>query len=190
MAVTAKGTPYVESSDLVANYPGTSLALANHIDDTAGKVLQVVSVTKTDTFSASVAAGANTAITGLSVTITPQLASSKVLIFGTVFGRGSNQNGFNAALARGSTLINLGDAAGSRSRAGGAGYVDTTFHVAGIPLMFLDSPATTAATTYNIYAINLDIGTRTVFVNRSENDSDTVNYVRTSSVITVMEISA
>jgi len=39
MAVTAKGTPYVESSDLVANYPGVSLALANHIDSRVGLVL-------------------------------------------------------------------------------------------------------------------------------------------------------
>lgn len=32
MAVTAGGTPYVESSDLVASYPATSLALANKVD--------------------------------------------------------------------------------------------------------------------------------------------------------------
>jgi hypothetical protein len=32
MATTADGTPYVESSDLVANYPAVSLALANQID--------------------------------------------------------------------------------------------------------------------------------------------------------------
>jgi hypothetical protein len=32
MAVTAGGTPYVESSDLVASYPATSLALPNKVD--------------------------------------------------------------------------------------------------------------------------------------------------------------
>jgi len=32
MATTAVGNPYVESSDLVANYPAASLALANRID--------------------------------------------------------------------------------------------------------------------------------------------------------------
>jgi len=32
MAVTAAGSPYVESSDLVANYPGASLSLANRVD--------------------------------------------------------------------------------------------------------------------------------------------------------------
>ena len=32
MATTSAGNPYVESSDLVANYPATSLALANRLD--------------------------------------------------------------------------------------------------------------------------------------------------------------
>ena len=32
MALTPEGTPYVESSDLVANYPAASLALANRVD--------------------------------------------------------------------------------------------------------------------------------------------------------------
>ena len=32
MATTPEGTPYVESSDLVANYPAASLALANRVD--------------------------------------------------------------------------------------------------------------------------------------------------------------
>lgn len=32
MALTPEGTPYVEASDLVANYPAASLALANRVD--------------------------------------------------------------------------------------------------------------------------------------------------------------
>lgn len=32
MATTPEGTPYVESSDLVANYPAASLSLANRVD--------------------------------------------------------------------------------------------------------------------------------------------------------------
>jgi hypothetical protein len=46
MALTPGGTPYVESSDLVANYPATSLALAEHIDDVTGaKGLAIISPT-------------------------------------------------------------------------------------------------------------------------------------------------
>jgi hypothetical protein len=32
MALTPEGTPYVESTDLVANYPAASLSLANRVD--------------------------------------------------------------------------------------------------------------------------------------------------------------
>lgn len=38
MATTAGGTPYVESSDLVADYPTTSLSLAEHIDTKANLI--------------------------------------------------------------------------------------------------------------------------------------------------------
>ena len=76
MAVTAKGTPYVESSDLVANYPGASLALANHID-TIGKVLKVVRATdgtnRTTTSTVFVD-------TGTEIAITPSKASSSILL--------------------------------------------------------------------------------------------------------------
>jgi len=79
MATTAAGTPYVESSDLVANYPGVSLALANHID-TLGKVLQVVRATDaTDRLTTST----SFVDASISVTITPQRSTSAILIIWT-----------------------------------------------------------------------------------------------------------
>ena len=84
MATTAKGTPYVESSDLVANYPAVSLALAEHIDDFGGKVLQVVRATDVTTRSTTSTSFVD--ITGLSVTITPQKSTSTILIIGTISG--------------------------------------------------------------------------------------------------------
>jgi len=79
MATTAAGTPYVESSDLVANYPGVSLALANHID-TLGKVLQVVRATDTTRRSTTSATFVDASI---SVTITPQKSDSAIIIIGS-----------------------------------------------------------------------------------------------------------
>jgi len=77
MATTAAGTPYVESSDLVANYPGVSLALANHID-TIGKVLQVVRAT--DVTMRSTTSTSYVDVTGMSITITPQKSTSAIMI--------------------------------------------------------------------------------------------------------------
>jgi hypothetical protein len=79
MATTAAGTPYVESSDLVANYPGVSLALADHIDGLdGGKVLQVVRAT--DSTSRTTSSTIFVDVTGMSITITPRLANSTIIL--------------------------------------------------------------------------------------------------------------
>ena len=95
MATTAAGTPFVESSDLVANYPGVSLALANHID-TIGKVLQVVRAT--DSTNRSTNSATFVDVTGMSVTITPKKSTSSVILIaafrgGTVGAAGANPDG-------------------------------------------------------------------------------------------------
>ena len=149
-----------------------------------GKVLQVVSTTKSDTFTST--ATTFTDITGLSVTITPTSASSKILVLYNLSG-GATEIA-TARLLRGATPINIGDAAGSRSRSAG------DFSIFAIQIAetlvsgsFLDSPATTSATTYKMQA---QISASTFYINRSEQDTD--NYYRTRSVstITVMEIGA
>ena len=151
-----------------------------------GKVLQVVSTTKTDTFTTSSAS--MTDVTGLSVSITPSSASSKILIVLSLTIAG--QDGISGAgyqLVRDSTAICIGDAAGSRIRiSGGIGYIGNTNSYTTISGSFLDSPATTSATTYKV-----QVGKgMNVFINRTEANSDgtEVYQARTASTITVMEI--
>ena len=88
MAVTANGTPFVESSDLVANYPGVSLALANHIDANTGKVLQVVRAT--DATARATSSGTFVDVTGVSVSITPQFATSNIIVMSVGSVRGDS----------------------------------------------------------------------------------------------------
>jgi hypothetical protein len=165
---------------------GSSAITASQLP--AGSVLQVVSTTKTDTFSSS-SSGSWLDITGMSVTITPTSASNKILISYNIVT--SNNNGWYVMLklVRGSTDIAIGDAAGSRTRV-------TTFAGLGSPLteypylqsmQFLDSPATTSSTTYKL---QMYFGGNTSYVNRSPTDSDAVGYARAVSTITVMEIAA
>jgi len=93
MAVTPAGTPYVESSDNVADYPGVSLALANHIDGLdGGKVLQVVRAT--DATSRNTSSTTFVDVTGMAVTITPQKSSSRLIIAAIFAGQigGTGQN--------------------------------------------------------------------------------------------------
>jgi len=193
MAVTAKGTPYVESSDLVANYPGVSLALANHID-TLGKVLQVVSTTKTDTAALSVAALSFTGnLAGLTATITPSAASSKVLISGVINMSRTTDVPFGSfRIMRDSTAVGIGVTTGSRTSltSSSVASFNGDSAIVAVPFSFLDSPNSTSAIVYAIQGFNIGTSTNTIFINRSPGDANSATYSRTISTITLMEISA
>jgi hypothetical protein len=186
------GFPYPDPSDLVANYPALGQQLAEDVETeiaASSKVLQVLSAAKTDTFSTSSTSLAD--VTGLSVAITPATATNKILVTVHINAAVDNSaGGMFFAILRGATQIALGDAAGSRlqrtfPRFGSPanGYTDGT-----LSMTFLDSPATTSATTYKLQA-NVTSAT-TGFINRTVTDTDSNNNARGISSITVMEISA
>lgn len=159
----------------------------------AGAVLQVVSATKTDTFSTGSQSPTFVDITGLSVSITPTNASSKIFIQAYVSIGTTAAQLHHFRLVRDSTAICLGDAAGSRVRSTFAWYYgngDTISHFGAIPITFLDSPSTTSATTYKLQMATQNSG-GTAYVNRNGSDTDSVIFgSRTASTITVMEIAA
>jgi hypothetical protein len=155
-----------------------------------GKILQVVSTTKTDTFSTT-----NTSftdVTGLSVTITPSSTSSKIMIVAQLT---HSQDGTFESMIRlsgGNTSNYVGDAAGNRVQA-----VSGVYHYASYrgdystynsPLVYLDSPATTSATTYTVQVRCGSGGI--VVVNQSDVDADTAGNVRGASTISAWEVSA
>ena len=184
MATTAKGTPFVESSDLVANYPGVSLALANHID-TIGRVLQVVSVTKVDSFTMASTTYAD--VTGLTASITPSATSSKILVLCKVAVNMRANATAITQIVRGATIIGGGTAAGSRPSATSSTLVNALFGTADQGTNFLDSPASVSSQTYKIQA---RVTAGTLGINTTGDDSDDPGNPRTSSTITLMEISA
>jgi len=158
----------------------------------AGSVLQVVSTTKTDTFSASTAGYNFIALTGLAATITPAATSSTIFVSVTVSGASSVSSGSGAAhyrVLRGATPVGVANTAGSRpsltagtyGRAAGAGTVNVSSN-------FVDSPSSTSATVYSVQLYNFSSGTETLYCNRSDTDSDAANHVRTISTITLMEV--
>lgn len=155
-----------------------------------GKVLQVVSVQKLDTFSST--AASPTAITGLSASITPTATSSKIYVILTI-GRVDSSTANNVAfrLLRGATVVGGGTAVSNRLSSwisigpGGANQG------APVAASYLDSPNTTSSTTYSIEGWN-DTAARTFFINRSNNDPDNTEAggSRTSSTITLIEVGA
>ena len=154
-------------------------------------VLQVVSTTKTDTFTASVAQGAQVAITGLSATITPSAISSKILVMAAV-GLG-NVVTANAAqyfsLFRDSTAVGIADTAGDRIRVTGSGpRAPTNNDITSVGSNFEDDPATTSPVVYSLKVSHSVNGTETVYVNRSSNDANDNYRQRTISTIVLMEV--
>lgn len=152
-----------------------------------GKILQVVSVTKSDTFTSNSTTYVD--VTGLTINITPTLATSKILVMYNVSGsQPVAVNISHSRLMRDSTAINIGDASGSRDAStSDFGSPDSLIVTTTIAGTFLDAPATTAATTYKFQVRTVG---NTVYVNRTENDADSAIRARTTSTITLMEIGA
>ena len=178
---------YMADSDTIQIYDGsawkTSLA-------TTGGIVQVVSTSKTDTYSMSTSTF--TDITGFSASITPKSSSNKILVLVDlkVSANDANVSAVQWNLVRGATDIYIGDADGTRQRStfGGAVFSQGT-NIGQSHATFLDSPATTSATTYKVQIRSSNNGAA-VFVNRSWDNTETGTRTRTASSITLMEVSA
>ena len=154
----------------------------------AGSVLQVVSTAKTDTFTSATLGWLD--VTGLSVSITPRSTSSKIMVFGRITGLGTiGATRMQMRLVRDATAISIGDAASARLQVSGNeiyGGADADA-LLGSTVFYLDSPATTSASTYKIQVLNGN-GVSTIYINRTQNDTNSVITPRATSSITVMEI--
>jgi hypothetical protein len=183
--LTAGGLPdgSVTSADL-ASGAITAGALPN------GSILQVVSTTKSDTFSTSSTDFVD--VTGLSVSITPSSTSNKILVLVNLTGDGTaGDTRAVYRLVRGSTVIAQGDAAGSRPRGfGGIYHPSDTNTVESISAVHLDSPASTSEQTYKVQASEGNNTASSVYVNRASSWADAAGHVATISTITVMEVAA
>lgn len=142
---------------------------------TSGAVVQVKSATyatATSTTSTSYVSS------GLSLSITPTSASNKILVIVNMSGitsRSGNDSGFFSRIRRGSTAIMDDNAYVAYILANG---VSTTNLGSPITRVYLDSPATTSATTYDVQIKSDGGGSATV----------TAQWNSNTSTITLMEV--
>lgn len=163
----------------------------------SGGIIQVVQTVITNAFTQA-ATTSLALISGMEVTITPQSSSNKILVMATLNASvGASYGSHYLTLRRnGTTDIFIGDAAGSRNRAS-ISLQGPLFYDFGAPdwgpgqgsITYLDSPATTSPTTYGLYQAETDGNGNILYVNRAPGDTDAIQYNRTASSITVMEIS-
>jgi hypothetical protein len=151
-------------------------------------ITQIATTTKTDTFS-SATTGSWVDVTGLSVTITPTSASNKIyIVVDLSLALSTVTDIVQQRLVRGATPVCIGDANGSRNRvSGAAGVISSNSTNANHSRVFnfLDSPATTSATTYQVQVFS---NTGTKYVNRCGENVDSSTFYTNTSTITVMEI--
>ena len=156
---------------------GTGAILHNGTSINSGNIIQTVQTVKTDT--ANTNSGTFADISGLSVSITPTSATSKILYTGRLYIASSGSEAV-FRLRRGSsdimtgTLDDTGD--GSFCHGGGSRYGHHGWE-------FLDSPNTTNATTYGI---QWRVHSGTTYLNRTWDSG----WFHGTSAITVMEIAA
>lgn len=169
---------------LPASFVAGNVLTAAQMNDLRGafRILQVVSVFKADAFSMT--GVTYTDVTGLSVSITPQATSSQIIVMGQLnTGTNTGEQVFGQLL-RGATVIGNGTG-GSSINAITTSGVSSTVAMDTQPFFFVDSPATTSATTYKI---QIKTGGAAVvgYINRRHIDTA----LGGSSSIILMEVSA
>jgi hypothetical protein len=148
--------------------------------------VQVVQTVKTSVFTSTTSLPSFIDVTGASATITPTSSSNKILV--TVSGAvGNGSATYTSAinLVRGSTSIFVGDARGSATSASQGFNPSATVVSGNISLCYLDSPATTSATTYKLQLGTESVGTAYI---GGTGRSDVAAGLNIPTVITLQEI--
>ena len=169
--------------------PGTASATLDTLGR-AGNILQVLQTVKTDVASTN-NVNSFEDISGMSVTITPASTSSKILVMVDMRLSTNTNRNITYRLMRGSTVIYVGDSAGSRTQATGGVRLtdDAKYDMQSETAIFLDSPSTTSATTYKIqWTQTYASSGESMYINRSYVDNDTDDRNRCASSITVQEV--
>ena len=185
-AVLSEGmVSYLADTDVVEVYDGSAWTAVGS-DPNPGIGSNIVQATKTDTQTISSATFVD--ITGLSATITPSSATSKVLIIARVNYAVSGTERAAFSLLRGATEVFIGDAAGSRGRATHAGMnPSSSDDLKDATMVYLDSPASAAATTYKVQGAR---SSNNLWINKNGTDSNSTTWWRGTSSLLVVEVAA
>ena len=174
LLASSNGSVELVPTNTASNFTVTVPAVTGTMltNKSAGTVLQVVNAT----YGTQVSSSTSTFVdTGLTATITPTSASSKILVLvsQTGLGKESSNTTISLRLMRGaSSLFTVENYAAANNA--------TTYnYVAGTSVNYLDSPATTSATTY-----------KTQFNSQSNTAITYVQGNTSTSTITLMEIAA
>ena len=180
--LSAGGLPdgSITSDDIAAG----AVTAAKLAAGAGGKILQVVSTTKTDKFATNSTSYVD--VTGLSVSITPSSVSNKILVIVNLSGASYTNTGGQWNLVRGSTNIAVGTTSAATRQVTGSfynGQSESAYQSLFLHMTHLDSPSTTSATTYKVQ-VRHDSSSYYLTINSRAAD----DYISSVSSITAMEV--
>ena len=170
--------------------PGTGNATLLTNATSTGKILQVVSTHKVDAFATTSSSFVD--ITGLSRTITPTAASSKINIIISVHVGGDDSSYVGFKLLRGSTVVTQGtNGTGNMTNCSFGGYIPSDHTTETFGYTFLDSPSYNVGDTltYKIQMVSAH-NNKNVCINKNHSGSNAAYTINGTSTITLMEVAA
>ena len=181
------------ASDRTLKLPSDGDGTILTTNSSVGKILQVVSTTKTDVASTDSASYVD--ISGMSVTLTPQSGTKCYVTYHIVAG-GATGYGYGVQLLRDSTAIGNGDQYNANnyyaSRGGFLTINGAYFHGGNMDYGFLDTHGADGSTAVTYKLQWISPYQQYIYLNRSHtgsgNTSNESNYL--ASTITVMEVAA
>ena len=158
----------------------------------SGGIIQLKSVTHTEFETQSLTGSGNFFdIAGMSVTITPTRADSKILIMMNLNVGASHDGNISATLHRNGSVISgaIGASPGSRTPVTATEFTSSSSRQVQMNITYLDSPASTSAQTYGFKFSTAENGTNSVYLNRDNNFGTSFHTQKPISTITLMELS-
>ena len=158
----------------------------------SGGIIQIKQSVLTSATHQNIDAGSNYDLDTLTCSITPTRSDSKIMITAMLsLVMEDSNSGFLKIKRNGSSISDsLGDSSGSRERVTTgipAAREDTT--LGNVFVQFLDSPASTSTQTYKFNISHGDSGQRAIYINKTDNDGNSLQKARGISTLTLMEVS-
>ena len=157
-----------------------------------GGIIQVKQSVLTSATHQNINAGANYDWSNLTCTITPTRSDSKIMITSMLSLVGESGHPFALKIKRNGSYISAarGDSSGSMELVTtGIPTQSNDYTLGNVFVQYLDSPASTSAQTY-MYTINHGSNAqRAIYINKTDQDTNSYQFSRGISTMTLMEIS-
>ena len=162
-----------------------------------GQIIQTVTAVMRDTASKSVGTQATWEFTDFPISIALSKPSNLVLVTGFIsiainggaqnvrVGIRRNTSNVNGAMGG---LTGFASAKGNRRACHSETMHNGNFGISSVPIHFIDAPNSTAMQRYYPQFSHGSSGTRTIYINRGESDSNSAEQGRCISIMTAQEI--